>query len=257
MPTYDHLFYEEIKESSRHSARTILPILMELTGPLSSVVDVGCGNGVWLSVFRELGSTRTIGLDGDHIDRSHLEIEELDFITADLNEPLPIEGPFDLALTLEVVEHLPKKRAELIVEELCNLAPIALFSAAVPLQTGEGHINEEWQQVWAARFEKRGYRTLDPIRSHIWQNPSVSWWYQQNLLVFASDATIEDNPRFKAEADKTDRQRLSVIHPRMFRDRHSLLVKLERERSRLEADVRRLSKELAAARQEPEISSNG
>ena len=257
MPTYDRQFYEEIKESSRHSARTILPILMELTGPLSSVVDIGCGNGVWLSVFREFGTTRTLGLDGDHVDRSKLEINELDFIAADLNEPLPIEGPFDLALTLEVVEHLPKERAESIVEELCSLAPIVLFSAAVPLQTGEGHINEEWQQVWAARFEEHGYHTLDPIRSRIWQNLSVSWWYQQNLLVFASNTTVAKNPRIKAEADKTDHERLSVIHPRVFRDRHDLLVAVNNERSRLEAEVRRLTRKLATVREDSEFGSNG
>jgi SAM-dependent methyltransferase len=216
MPVYDKQFYDDIRETSRHAARTIIPMVNELIGPVSTVIDIGCGQGVWLSVWRENGATRAIGVDGEHVDRALLEIPEEDFIASDLSRPLPVKQRFDIAMTLEVVEHLPPERAESMVDELVALAPVILFSAAIPGQLGEGHINEEWQDTWADRFERRGYRTLDPIRSKIWWDRSISWWYQQNILMFASEDTLAQHPHL-AEADAVlDRARLSVVHPRQY-----------------------------------------
>ncbi|MDA0341702.1 MAG: methyltransferase domain-containing protein [Proteobacteria bacterium] len=240
MPNYDKQFYDDIRETSRHAARTIVPMVLELIGSVASVIDIGCGNGIWLSVFREHGAERTLGLDGDHVDRATLEIAEDDFKAADLGQPLPIAGRHDLAMTLEVVEHLPKARAESIVDDLVSLAPVVLFSAAVPGQGGEGHINEEWQDTWAERFERRGYRTLDPIRPKIWRDPSISWWYQQNLLLFASPEAIAGNPNLARVADQTDRARLSVVHPRVFVARHKFLVQINRERIHLVKELAEL-----------------
>ena len=246
MPNYDKQFYDEIRETSRHAARTIIPMILELVGRVSSVIDIGCGNGIWLSVWREHGAVRTTGLDGGHVDRATLEIATEDFITADLAEPLPVKTRHDLAMTLEVVEHLPRDRAESIVDELVALAPVVLFSAAVPGQMGEGHLNEDWQHIWAERFEKRGYRTLDPVRSRIWFDGSISWWYQQNILVFASEDVIAANPGLRAEADRLDRARLSVVHPRTFNMLYNLAVDNYREQLKLMDEVTRLREQLSA-----------
>ena len=257
MPNYDKQFYDDIRETSRHAARTIAPMLLALTGPVGSVIDIGCGNGIWLSVFRELGATRTSGLDGDHVDRATLEIAQEDFTATDLSQPLPIGGRYDLAMTLEVVEHLPKDRAESMVDDLVALAPVVLFSAAVPGQGGEGHINEEWQHVWAERFARRGYRTLDPIRARIWRDPSISWWYQQNLLVFASEAVIAGNPKLAEAADNTDHARLSIVHPRTLRARHDLLVHINRDRMRLTKELRELQAKYDAVVRTSGAASDG
>jgi hypothetical protein len=249
MPKYDKQFYEDIHETSLQAARTIVPMLLEITGPVASVIDIGCGAGIWLSVFREYGATRTRGLDGNHVDRSTLEIPVEDFTAADLSKPLPVGGNYDLAMTLEVVEHLPPERAEAIVDDLVSLAPVVLFSAAIPFQGGEGHINEEWQHVWAERFERRGYKTLDPIRSRIWYDKSISWWYQQNLLVYASEEAVASNPRLAEAVRKTDRDRLSVVHPRAFVTRHEVAHEIYREREALAARLRAL----ASQRENPVI----
>jgi hypothetical protein len=115
-----------------------------------------------------------------------------------------------------------------------------LFSAAVPGQGGEGHVNEEWQDTWAERFERRGYRTLDPIRPKIWRDPSISWWYQQNLLLFASPEALAGNPDLARVADQTDRARLSVVHPRIFVARHKFLVQINRKRINLVKELAEL-----------------
>ena len=246
MANYDKQFYDEIRETSRHAARTIAPMVLDLIGPVSSVVDIGCGNAIWLSVWRELGATRTLGLDGDHVDRAMLEIPVDDFIPRDLSQPLPALARHDLAMTLEVVEHLPPERAESIVDELVALAPVVLFSAATPGQLGDGHINLEWQDVWAERFERRGYRTIDPIRSRVWRDLSISWWYQQNILLFASEEALAASPKLREQADKTDRNRLSVVHPRQYMILFELSQKSYRERAALAREVGLLRQRLAA-----------
>lgn len=246
MANYDKQFYDEIRETSRHAARAIAPMVLDLVGPIASVVDIGCGNAIWLSVWRELGATHTLGIDGDHVDRNMLEIPVEDFIARDLSQPLPALERHDLAMTLEVVEHLPPERAESIVEELIALAPVVLFSAATPGQLGDGHINLEWQDVWAERFERRGYRTIDPIRSRIWRDPSISWWYQQNILMFASAEALAANPRLREQADATDRERLSVIHPRQYMLLFELAQKAYRERTALSKEVAALRERITA-----------
>lgn len=246
MANYDKRFYDEIRETSRHAARAIAPMVLDLLGPISSVIDIGCGNAIWLSVWRELGATRTLGLDGEHVDQGMLEIPVEDFIAMDLSQPLPSLARHDLAMTLEVVEHLPPERAESIVEELIALAPVVLFSAATPGQLGDGHINLEWQDVWAERFERRGYRTIDPIRARIWRDPSISWWYQQNILLFASEQALADNPKLLEQANKTDRDRLSVVHPRHFMMLFEITQKAYRERAALSKEVAALRRQIDA-----------
>lgn len=67
MPTgahYDDGFYAAQRDGSVRSARAIVPLALDALHP-SSFVDVGCGVGGWLEVFREGGVTDTGGIDGD------------------------------------------------------------------------------------------------------------------------------------------------------------------------------------------------
>lgn len=96
------------------------------------------------------------------------------------------------------------------------IAPVVLFSAATPGQSGTGHINEQWPDYWAERFEERGYRVIDCVRPHLWSEPSVEWWYAQNTLLYATDAAIAANEQLARFAERTDRNRLSMVHPRGY-----------------------------------------
>ena len=63
---------------------------------------------------------------------------------------------FDLVLSLEVAEHLPSECAEAFVESLVNLGPVILFSAAIPYQGGENHVNEQWPEYWVGVLSGEG-----------------------------------------------------------------------------------------------------
>ena len=144
MQSYTEEFYEIVREGAKESAKEIIPIIFEFIQP-KSVIDVGCGVGTWLSVFQAHGVEDVWGIDGDYIDKNVLEIPEEKFLTFDLKNPFKLSRQFDLVVSLEVGEHLPQECAETFVESLTQLAPVILFSAAIPFQGGTDHVNEQWQ----------------------------------------------------------------------------------------------------------------
>jgi SAM-dependent methyltransferase len=193
---YDAGYYaSEGAAASFQSARVVVPIVISLVRP-RSVIDVGCGSGAWLSVFRENGIERILGLDGDHIDPSWLVIPKECYRAVDLSKPFDVDEKFDLAVCLEVAEHLPKRCAQYLVRRLVNLAPIVLFSAAVPFQGGTHHVNEKWPEFWNDLFGQNGYRALDLIRMQTWKNPGVKYWYRQNMFLYVLEDLIPTNPVF-------------------------------------------------------------
>jgi SAM-dependent methyltransferase len=170
-------------ELSESSARVVLPLVFELARP-ASVVDVGCLFGAWADECRRLGADDVLGIDGDYVDRAALAIP---FVARDLMRPLRLERGFDLAICLEVAHYLPEGRAESFVRDLCLLAPMVLFSAAIPFQGGLHHLNEQWPEYWAERFAKHGYAPVDCIRDAVWDDAHVARWYAQNTLLFVAD----------------------------------------------------------------------
>jgi SAM-dependent methyltransferase len=130
---YDAEFFDRQRDGSRRSAAIAVPLLIDLFEP-QSVLDVGCGTGVWLSVFREHGVDDILGIDGPWIEPRQQEIPEVFFRECDLTRPVALERTFDLALCLEVAEHLPAEAAPGLIESLTALAPVVVFSAAIPGQ---------------------------------------------------------------------------------------------------------------------------
>jgi hypothetical protein len=103
-----------------------------------------------------------------------------------------------------------------LVDSLVHHAPVVLFSAAVPFQGGEGHVNEQWPQYWASLFHERGFRVVDCLRREIWSHPAVNWWYAQNLLLFVEAEHLQRHPRLLAEHARTSVRQLALVHPRSY-----------------------------------------
>src|SRR5216683_3462390 len=122
---YTNEFYTRHRDASLRSARAVVPLVMRLVRP-RSVVDVGCGTGTWLSVFRAEGITDIWGIDGDWVDKATLAIPEDRFSAADMRRPFALDRRFDLAVSLEVAEHLPADCARAFVHSLTRLAPAVL-----------------------------------------------------------------------------------------------------------------------------------
>ncbi len=209
---YTTKFFDRMEAGSQRSARVIAPLVMELVSP-RSVVDVGSGEGAWLSAFRELGIEDVLGVDGPHVDPARLRIPRSCFLALNLEEPFRLPRRYDLALSLEVAEHLPEASAAAFVESLTRLAPLVLFSAAVPFQGGTRHVNEQWQDYWVALFARCSYRAIDCIRGRVWSNLEVAPWYAQNALLYAAEEALQQSAVLREAFERTDARRFSVVHP--------------------------------------------
>jgi SAM-dependent methyltransferase len=193
----------------------IVPLILQLVSP-QNIIDVGCGNGKWLSAFQESEIDDYIGVDGEWADREKLLIPAEKFMAANLQQPLSINRQFDLAISLEVAEHLSPASAETFIDSLTALSPVICFSAAIPFQGGYKHINERWPEYWADLFAQRGYIVVDALRSQIWHNPSVYFWYKQNILFFVQEDQIQQYPALLKSVDTTRPDQLTRIHPALY-----------------------------------------
>ena len=212
---YSTEFFEGQSGGSRRSAERIVPLVMELVRP-GSVIDIGCGVGTWLSVFREHGARRVLGVDGDYVDRQMLQIPAEDFRPFDLTKPLRIEERFDLAVSVEVGEHLPPQAAPTFVETLTLLAPVVLFAASIPYQGGVNHLNEQWPTYWQSLFATHSYEVIDCLRRHIWDDAQVQYWYAQDAMLYASREYLANHAELAREQSRTSLGQLSVVHPRRY-----------------------------------------
>jgi SAM-dependent methyltransferase len=212
---YSDQFYAALKKSAKVSAKKVVPLVLELVEP-SSIIDVGCGMGSWLSVFVDHGITDIKGIDGDHIDTGNLDISIECFEAVDLSKPFSMSRRFDLAICLEVAEHLPEKSAESFVQSLIELSDTILFSAAIPNQGGDNHVNEQWPEYWAAIFAEKNYKPIDCLRRELWNQKDVSWWFAQNMMFFVHQDVLKKNKTLAFQENATIHNQLSLVHPRKY-----------------------------------------
>ena len=184
---YNHDFYDYIDAGSRRSARAVARLLLpEMT--IASLLDVGAGHGAWAAEWMAAGVKDVIAVDGDYVAMEQLAIPAGNFVAHDLATPLDLQRKFDLVQTLEVAEHLPHAKADLFVDNLVAHGDVILFSAAVPHQGGEHHVNEQPPEYWRTKFAKRGYAVFDFIRPALADRHDVMDWYRFNSYVYANPA---------------------------------------------------------------------
>jgi SAM-dependent methyltransferase len=185
--------------------REVVPFLINLVKP-KNVLDVGCGTGTWLKAFEEAGISDYIGVDGDHLDKGRLEIPQDKFYAINLCKKWKLNRKFDLVLSLEVAEHLPEENADSFVEALVTHGDTIVFSAAIPGQDGQYHLNEQWPQYWQTKFLKHGFYFHDVIRPLIWDNKKIDWWYRQNMFLLN-----------KQNTENFNNWPISIVHPELLK----------------------------------------
>ncbi len=191
------------------SSDIIVPFILNILN-VKSVVDFGCGLGNFIKSFKKHGVEEILGLDGTWVDMDRLfqNINKSEFSVVDLEGPIKLGKKYDLGICLEVAEHLTQESEQVLVESLVNASDIILFSAAIPGQGGQNHINEQWLSHWADLFSVHGYLPVDIVRSKLWNDSRIKWWYRQNLVFFVhKDSKLA---KYKTEA-------IDYIHPELFK----------------------------------------
>jgi len=185
MHEYSDQFYSYIGSGSHDSASVVVPLVKSAV-PVGTVLDVGGGNGVWARVWEDNGAKATL-VDGDYVRAPLVD----DFQPRDLSKPLDLGRRFDLVQSLEVAEHLPASSARDFVASLVRHGDVVLFSAAVPGQGGEHHVNEQPLEYWRALFAEREYDCFDFLRPALRERREVRPWYRYNTVIYANAAGQE------------------------------------------------------------------
>lgn len=200
------------------SASIIVPEILKILS-IQSVLDVGCGIGTWLHVFKKNGINDIKGIDGHYVDKKLLYkyLSPENFEAINLEKPFNLKKKYDLVISLEVAEHLEEFSADSFVESICLHSDTIIFSAAIPGQGGQNHLNEQWPNYWAKKFSKHSYVFLDLIRPLIWDNPWVDYWYKQNIfLVVKTDNELAKNYLSSS---------LGLVHPELLKQKEETYQK--------------------------------
>jgi len=214
------------EENTHHlgDPQIIVPLIIDWIKP-QSVIDVGCGLGTFLHVFAQNGVNDLLGLDGSWVNKTLLEknlpIDK--FLEVDLEKGFRLDRKFDLAICLEVAEHLGEEYAENFIKALTIASDCILFSAGIPGQFGQNHVNEKWPDYWQNFFVKFNFDMLDIIRPVIWGNKNLARWYKQNIFLVIRKGTYEHLKTYKSFSDK---QMLAIVHPEYFNLRVSEIHQL-------------------------------
>ena len=80
----------------------------------------------------------------------------------------PIEGSYDLVVSVEVIEHIPDAQATAALDNLCAVTNAILFSSSPHDYAEATHINVKSPDQWSVLFAERGFfRDVDHDASYL------------------------------------------------------------------------------------------
>lgn len=157
---YSRSYYADIERLEAESAPRIAAWITTNLAP-RSILDLGCGSGLLMDALRRRGvEVRGVDLSPEGIRRARargLDVEVVDFT----EDRTLAGGPYDLAISCEVAEHLDACHANAFVDRLIEAAPTVFLTAAEPnpeIGPGLYHVNEQPNAYWIDLMRTRGYR---------------------------------------------------------------------------------------------------
>jgi SAM-dependent methyltransferase len=209
-----HKLHGNQTSASAYAVVSLLKLILEVR----TVLDVGCGDGSWLACFKSSGVPFVHGVDGEWTDQERLLINKEEFTQQDLSKSFDLGKRFDIAISLEVAEHIAPECSAQFVKNLTKHSDLVLFGAAIPYQGGFRHINERWQSDWVELFEVLDYQCFDPLRSQIWQRSDVSVWYRQNMLMYVKRERHDLISLVKKylSANGVNEMPINIVHPERY-----------------------------------------
>ena len=189
----DEEFYRKtLRKARQRSYEAICSYIVKNIKPnLSSLVDYGCGAGWFLYYFKKLGIDDVVGIEPN---REVLQVvdklvkENIKFL--DLTKEIDLKRRFDLALNIEVIEHIKGKYEDIVLKNITRHVDLLIFSAAIPGQRGHGHVNEQPFEYWKKKLnsidfycqvdETHKFRQyLKKRRAKKWYIKNISVWKQR------------------------------------------------------------------------------
>ncbi len=188
---YNNKFFKNTIKLEAASAIQFVRIVLK-NYEARSIVDIGCGAGLYLREFAKQGITDLLGIDGAPAAQTEFLLTKNKIVIFDLSQEYQFNKKYDLALCLEVAEHLPAQNADTLIKTITKSADEIIFTAATPGQGPRsiGHLNEQAHQYWIKKFQDQGFSYLPnrskKMRKELKEN-NVIWWLVNNLMLFRKD----------------------------------------------------------------------
>ncbi len=136
------------------SAKIVTEVLYNMFRP-ARLADLGCGCGIYSHILSARG-VLTLAIDGVRPPPEHSFPVEI--LLCDLTEPFKNTwGKFDMALCLEVAEHIPEGFSDVFLKNIMAFSDRLVMSAAPPGQGGHHHVNERPRRYWVQKLARLGF----------------------------------------------------------------------------------------------------
>jgi len=168
-------------EADRHECDIPLckAIIALLGNEVKTAIDIGCGNGAYTKELRD-GGIECAGYDGSPLTP---ELSNGLCGIMDFSEEVDL-GEFDLALSLEVGEHIPQQYEQVFIDNVCwSSKKYVILSWAVEGQGGMGHVNCRNNDYIIGEMEKRGFVFNEAFTNQLRSEISL-YWLKDTLMVF-------------------------------------------------------------------------
>jgi SAM-dependent methyltransferase len=184
---FNHFMFSGFHRGALETAPAAVEALLRFLPETRSVIDYGCGTGVYLNELARRG----LSVKGyEYSARARAVARDrygLELAPFDLSNFAGDSGHYDLSLCIEVAHYLPPALGDRLVELCSTNVRRALFSAAHPGQHGFGHTNPQPQVYWIERFKARGFRldagATEGLRSHLRQTLKRGFWLADNVFL--------------------------------------------------------------------------
>ena len=213
---YNNEFYQNRLKLTQISAKKTVPVILNILkenkiNP-TSIIDLGCGSGTCLKEFSN-NKLEILGVDGGKLTKEILEIPMKNFVSYDFETPYSSNEKYDLAMSLEVAEHISENQSDSFIKSLIDLSDIIIFSAAIPFQEGTGHVNMQWPTYWIEKFALNNYKCIDCIREEIWNDDNINVIYRQNIFIFCKET--QKNKKL-IELSKKNSKKINLVNPKIW-----------------------------------------
>ncbi|MDD2584263.1 MAG: class I SAM-dependent methyltransferase [Bacteroidales bacterium] len=185
---YNDNFFENTIKLEADSAQAFVDVILEHFSP-KSIVDIGCGAGIYLFEFEKRGIKDTFGIDGSPHAKNSFLLSDDKLEIFDLAKYYNFKRSYELCLCLEVAEHLREEDADTLVDSIISASDLVIFTAAVPGQGPRsiGHINEQPHEYWINKFKQKDYLFQEDLTREMrtkMAEKKVVWWIVNNLMIF-------------------------------------------------------------------------
>jgi len=183
MKINEHGYWEEI--CGHHTDSGLTNALLSMVSDLESAVDFGCGDATYAKYLMSNSNIKIKAFDGNP---NVKQITDNFAEQLDLSQSFNLDEKFDVVISLEVAEHIPKKYESTYINNLyTHMNKYLIISWAVPGQGGKGHVNEHTNEYVINLFSTLGLEYKQEYSDYLRNSITSCNWFKNTILVFEKE----------------------------------------------------------------------